>query len=301
MELVFNHKIYYSNEKPIPISQVAESLLALDRIIQRTPSALEKVFPGTKIKKVLVYVDNIESGSISETFLVKFLFGSQENFEDFLNKMRERLGMEKLAEKPILAALILALIFSGGAIANHYWGSSPEQKALIEANNNTIINIGSEMVSMKPDDYKKIIVDAINNKADLAKDAIKVIRPAKSDPKASIVFDGHQELSISPDVIRAIPTYLQDDISDESINDFDKVEILIRAIDLDSFKRGWAVVIPDVSEKRIPLQIDKKIDPERLLGLKFFTGDVTVIFQKDNSGKDVPQKAFLRKLYPAPE
>ena len=38
MELVVNQQIYYSNKKLIPIEDVADSLLALERVIRHSPS-----------------------------------------------------------------------------------------------------------------------------------------------------------------------------------------------------------------------------------------------------------------------
>jgi len=301
LEFTASHQIYYSTKNPIPISQVAESLLALERIIQRSPIVLEKLFDGVKIQKIHAYVERIESGSLTERIIVRFLFGSQEKFDDFVDKVSKGAGMEKLRETPIFPIIIMGIVLSGAMIAHDNWGGPPENRTVIEANNNTIINLGAGMVDMDPVTFRAIVETAVSNRADLARDTVKIIRPAKSDKDSNIVFDDIPELTLASETIRAIPTYLKDDISDESISDYEKVEIEIRAIDLDSLKRGWAVKIPAVHEKRIPLQIDKSIDPEILIGKKFFKGDVTVIFKKDAQGSDIPEKGFLRRLHPDEE
>jgi hypothetical protein len=298
LELVASHKVFYNTEAPVPLSQIAESLLALERVIQRSPNVLEKIFDGIKIDKVYVYVDHIESGSLLETFVVKFIFGSQDKLDDFMLKMRAKTGMDRLNESQIFSAVIMALVLSGALAAYSYWGGPKENQTTIEANNNVIINIGAGMVEMKPEEFRAIVESAVGSRAELAKDAVKIIRPAKADKNAEIVFDDNPDLSIKPETIRAVPSYLQDDISDETISDYENVDIVIRAIDLDSFKRGWAVVIPEIHQKRMPLQLDRAIDPELLMGKREIKGDVTVVFVKDPQGKEIPQKVYLRKLYP---
>lgn len=300
MELSVTQTIYYSNHKEIQLSQVAESLLALERIIYRTPSALEKLFPDTQIEKVYVYINKLETGSLYEDIVVKFFFGSQENMDKFILKSREVCGMETLDKKPILKFVIFSTILFGGVYAASYFGSSKESKTIIENQYNYAIKLGSEWSGTTENQFKTIIESSVSSKSSLAKDTTKFIRPAKSDKNSFIYFDAEKEVFIPPEVIRAVPSSIQEDITDEYLKDFKNVEISIRAIDLDSFKRGWAVVIESISDKRISLQLDNDIDPESLIGLRSFNGDITVMYERGENG-DIPKKVFLRKIITSPE
>ena len=51
MELTTQHQIFYSNKDLIPISDIAESLLALEKVIMQSPVVLEKMFPGLQVQK----------------------------------------------------------------------------------------------------------------------------------------------------------------------------------------------------------------------------------------------------------
>jgi hypothetical protein len=165
---------------------------------------------------------------------------------------------------------------------------------------NYTIKLGSELSGLTEYQFKHIIESSISSKTNLAKDTTKFIKPAKSDKDSFIYFDKEKEGCIPPEVIRAVPSSLQEDIADEYLRDFKNVEVLIRAIDLDSFKRGWAVVIGSISDRRIPLQLDIDIDPESLVGLRLFNGDVTVMFERVDNGADVPKRVFLRKIISKP-
>src|SRR5437667_34349 len=83
---------------------LGESLIALDAIVRRMPPILERIFPGTTIGSVELYVSKVQEGSLAEDFLVKFVFGSQKEFDTFLKRTRKKLGMEKLADRSKLVA-----------------------------------------------------------------------------------------------------------------------------------------------------------------------------------------------------
>ena len=193
MELTVHQKIYYSNKELVPIKSVAESLLALESVIRQSPDVLEAMFPGTKIDAVEVFINELKSDSIYEDVVIKFIFGSQQKFDEFVANIRERVGMDNIMNNPqLLSSIILVMILTGGA---YYLGKDktapPEQKATIEANNNTIIQIGAGLVDLEAEDFKAIIEGAIKDKDKLAKNAIRVVKPAKLDPEASITFNNN--------------------------------------------------------------------------------------------------------------
>lgn len=298
MELTVHQQIYYSNKELVPIKDVAESLLALEAIIRQSPDVLEAMFPGTKIQSVEVYINELKSDSIWEDVVVKFIFGNQQKFDEFIANVRERIGMDNIMNNPqLLSSIILVMILSGGA---YYLGkdksATPEQKATIEANNNTIIQIGAGMVELSSEDFKAIIDGAIKDKEKLAKNAIKVVSPAKRDPEASITFNDNEELRIQNESVKAMPRFVHEPEDEEYIEDYKNIELEIRAIDLDSTKRGWAVVVPDLHKKRVRLQLDPTVNPEDLLDKRKVNANVTVIFAHDKEYNKVPKLVFLREI-----
>ncbi|PPD35841.1 MAG: hypothetical protein CTY19_02000 [Methylomonas sp.] len=298
MELIVNQKIYYSNKEWIPVREVATSLIALESIIRQTPEVLEGMFPGTRVDLVEVYINELKSDSLYEDIVVKFLFGSQEKLDEVITNIRERIGMDNIAKNPqLLSAIILVMILTGGA---YYLGkdksSAPEQKTTIEANNNTIIQIGAGHVEMDAHDFKTIIENAVKDKEKLAKNAIQIIKPAKLDPNATITFEDNSDLSISSESIKAMPSQIQEAEEEEFIEDFENIELEIRAIDLDSSKRGWAVVVPSLHKKRVKLQLDPTIEPEDLFDKRKISAEVTIIFGRDKEYKKLPKLVFLRKI-----
>lgn len=299
MELEVHQRIYYSNKKLIPIRDVAESLIALEAIFRQSPNILEVIFPNTEISSVEIYINELKSDSLWEDIVVKFIFKDQKNLDAFIANLRERVGMDSIMnDGKLLAVIAISIILLGGIyILNQDKSSSTaEQKTIIEANNNTIIQIGAGLVDLSAQDFKALIDSAIKDKKSLTQNAAKFVAPAKRDPSATITFNNNEELKINNDAVRAMPRFAQVAEEEPYIEDFKNIELTIRATDLDSNKRGWAVVIPEINTKRIRLQLDPGINPEMLIGKSKIMAEVTVIFEYDYENNKIPKLVFLRKI-----
>lgn len=298
MELTTQHRIYFSNKELVPLGEIAESLIALERIIKHSPYVLEKVFPGTKIFSVNVFIDELKSGSIYEDIFIKFFFGSQQQMDHFIATARKTLGMEYLSNHPkLLTAIIVSVILGGGiyTLKNNVF-SNPEDIKQLEAQNQIVINYGANLAQMPPNEFQVLIENSIKDKDKISKNTIKLIQPAKRDRESSISFDENPDLTLSPNVIKALPSFVKEEDPEEVIEDYKDVEIVIRATDLDSKKRGWAAVIPSVHQKRTRLQLDPSINPEELMTHPVVHGDVSVVFSFDEEENKTPKIIYLRNI-----
>jgi hypothetical protein len=298
MELTTGQSIYYSNKGQIAIEDVAASLLALKAMLEITPDVLERIAPGLHIQKVFVHLSEIKTGSLWEDVVVKFIWGSQDKLSADVAKLREGVHMEQIMEsKKLLACIVLALILGGGYLLLTKNKAPEEQKAIIQANQNTIINIGAEMSGLSAEQFKSIIDGTIARNSQALKDAVKIVRPAKREEGASITMNEEDSTSINSKAVRAMPSIFPDDDSIEIIEDFTKVEIQIRATDLDSTKKSWAAVVPSVNSRRSKMHIDPHIKPGDLIGKTSIFGDVTIVFKHDDAGNKMPSLIFLREIH----
>ncbi|MEQ1543423.1 hypothetical protein [Methyloglobulus sp.] len=296
MELIINQQIYYSNKESVPLREVAESLMALDEVFKQSSSILEALFPGTTIESVEVFFNELQSGSISEDLFVKFVFGSQENLEKFIDNSRKQLKIEELANKPLLlSAIVITLILSAGYyLLDKDKSSNLNHKIAINGNNNTIIQLTANEFDIEPEKYKSIVEDAINKK--LTKNAVKVVRPAKLDEDSSIKVGVDKNLEINNASVKAMPSYIQESEEEDIIEDIKGIELEIRAIDLDSKKTGWHVVAPNLHGKRIKMQLDPTINPDELSKKRKFLANVSVLFSLENGIDKIPKLIFLREI-----
>ena len=300
MELEIGQQVYYSNKEWVPVSEIASSLIALESVIKQTPDVFEALFPGTIIQQVDVYVRELRSDSIYEDLVVKFIFGTQENLDNFIKDFRHRVGLEKAMENPkVFGAVILVIIFIGGAYAIGKSSINEDKKALIEANNNTIIQIGADAVDLDTDSFIKIIDAALKDPKRLAKDASEVVKPAKRDRNATITLNDDPSLRIERPFIESMPEMLEPEEPEEVVVDYENLLMEIRALDLDKNSTGWFVNLPEIGEqstRRVRMQLDAHISRQELFQKPFIRGSATVVFRIDPKSGKVPKLVYLREI-----
>ncbi|GEM_PF-1786712 len=270
----------------------AEALL-----LEATPDILEAISPGLHIQHVQVFLKEIKSGSVLEDVIVKFFWGSQENLMQNVEEIRSDLHVDAVMKnRRLVAVIVLALILAGGAYVLLKNGAPSEQCAAIKANQNVIINIGAATSGLTDERFRSIIEAAVAGNFQIAKDAVKIVRPAKREDGASITMNDDPATGITSKAVKAMPSSTPDADGTDTIEDFRGVVIQIRATDLDSTKRGWAAVVPSIGSKRTKMHLDPHIRSADLLGKAEIVGDVTVLFRNDPETGRVPVLIFLRNV-----
>lgn len=297
MELTTSQTFYYSNKHHLSVEDVAESLLALQSFIKATPDVLERIIPGLQIQRVDVFVNEIKSGSLFEDLVVKFIWGNQESFDQHVADLRKDLKVDALlANKTLVGAVIGALVIGGGIYVANKMTAREEQKQTLQAVQNVFIVNGANLSGVDEQKFRSAIQEVLYKNDHLQKDAVKVVKPAKRDAEATIVFNNDPVATIDNKAVRAMPGSALDEAREEEMDDFADVEIEIRATDLDSNKRGWGAVVPSVSPRRVRMHLDPEIKIYDLLGKQSIRGDITVIYRRDDKGTRFPTLVFLRSI-----
>lgn len=278
-EFVFlaTHEVYYSTRDPVPVADVIESLLGLERLIKMTPRALEGL-TGVPVDKIEVFVDHLESGSLFERVLIKLFFKDENELDAFLDKVRAKVG-DGPARNVLIGAVIASLLYYGAQLVTSAQGGNTTN---ITANNNTIINIGAGEVQMTPEAFKAIVEAAVTDKKDLAKSSVQILKPARNDPNASITLDDSADLVVPPEVVKDVPASASLG-ANERVEDMPDAELLIRATNRDSVKTGWSARLPLRFEGRIKLKLADGIDPEEVAGMARVRGDIKIHYRLDPS------------------
>ena len=141
-------------------------------------------------------------------------------------------------------------------------GSAPSTH--VEAYNNTIINVGAE-ASLKGKDFEAIL-NSIGDKKQLAQQAIGAIKPAKSDPDATIEMQGISDLTMSKEYISEAPEEYSPPVPLEKTETYQNVSVWIYASDRDKNDSNWAGSVPNVIDKRIRFELGEEVDPAKLHG-----------------------------------
>lgn len=274
--LEIDHRVYYSNSEPVPVADIAASLLALERIIKRTPRILMSI-TQVEIADMDVFVSNVASGSLIENVIVRLFFGSQEKMDQFLEKIHTKLmpeGENGVMPNRLFGAVVVLVVGYGIYSAAKAVGATEAAKA-VNVNNNTIINIVVEESGVEATQLEGIVRAAVSDKKLNAKDAVDFIKPAKRDPKASITFDGSNELLIPNEVVTKAPSRLEIE-SDPSEKFYKDVDLHIRATNLDSSRSGWAALVPSIMGRRVKMELAEGIDLRQVAGRFSVRADVIV-------------------------
>lgn len=287
------HEFKWTTREPVPIGEVAETLLALDRIARMCPRVLERL-TQVDIADIQVYVDTIESGSLLEKVVVKLIFRDEASFDAFLDKLGERIRQPGMTRAAFIGVVLAVVVGYGAWLAAKV--SNPGGQTTISGNNTTIINVGAGMVEMTPEAFQAVVESAIVNQKSLAKETVKLFKPARGDGQSSLVIDGNTATSFPPAVIAATPRLVEVDKQDK-VQDIKDADLQIRAMDLDSGKRGWAALIPGLIDRRVRLKLDSNIRPADIADKFSVRADVSVYYKLDRTGKKmVPDYILLREV-----
>ncbi|XAI95386.1 hypothetical protein [Leptolyngbya phage Lsp-JY19] len=295
LSLFAEHSVVYSNERPLPVEDVVRSLLAINRLSTKAlPKVLSKL-TKSKVVEVRVLVEGFEHGSFKENYLLQLFFGSERSLKRFLKATRsvDIAAMTKelpLSDRPVIQGVILGTAIAGlvayGVLQYVGPTAAPDQRALIEANNNTIIAIGAEAYNIDPKTFAEVIESvAGKRKKDVAAAAAHILAPAHREPGATVVMGGSAE--ISNDLVRNMPTNLQFEDEEDFEEAHEDVLIDIRTTNRDSATRGWRGHIPSMFNERVRLTLGDDVEIKDLAGKLEVRANVRVVY-RNRAGQDDP-------------
>ena len=279
------YKIDYRTKDPVPINEVIESLRSVEALLKRTPKFIEAAYGGIKVVDVDVYVDSLETGSLTEDFLVRYVFKGEENYEQAKKVMAKIVGDNEVL-KTLVAMSVGGMITYG--IVAAMGDAQPSEH--IEAYNNTIVNIGGA-VELDANGIVAIL-DSIKDKKKLAKESIGAVKPAKADPDAVIKISGIDSLTMPQEMIRDVPSEYTAPTPQEREDRYTDTTILIYASDRDRSESSWAGLVPGVVDKRIKFTLAEGVEPKKLHGRTKLKADITVV-SKFNKQKKAYQPKFV--------
>lgn len=291
-----DNEVYFNTEKEVKISDLIESLKALDRIAGQSGPAFSQLL-GVGISGVDVFVQSLEAGSLKERVLVRFFFENEEELDKFLAKWRGKMKeLGPMKGSGIACGVVLAGMVTYGLflVATR---PGPSQQTNIDFSNSDIVIVGADSFEASPETFRMAIESAGTDKKALAKESLRFIKPALN-AGGDVIFDGQQGTIISEKIIQSTPrnAVSEPDKLEEPYNDID---LQIRATDVDSRTAGWAGVIQGLADRRLPLVIAEDVDVTRMARNSTIRADVTLLkkFDARMSGEKYrPYKIIVERL-----
>ncbi|WP_289283280.1 MULTISPECIES: hypothetical protein [unclassified Methylophaga] len=303
LTMTVDHQIYYSNEKRIPIKNVIKGLLAAETLIDELKPSIKKIFDDVDIKEINIYLDKLESGSLSENFIIDLVFGGEEEYKKFrekLCKIRNAVfsnstdDEDKKTMRQVLGLLLAAGIASGAT-----WAILSDNDPVPQSIKNYTTNINNSVIGVGDGALTgQQIVDIVSatvDKKKIAKAAVDFVKPAKDDSKASISLDDNDQLTLKPEFVKATPSSYTPPQPEEKIETYTNVDVYIAASDARKRRQGWAGVAKGIVDTATKITLTEDIDPNKLHGNVNIKADISIIKKYDPTQKDYVIKEILIK------
>jgi hypothetical protein len=238
-----------------------------------------------------IFIQSIELGSYKENFAVRLIFGEGADAEKKIDELRKFLRLDAMSAKTLVGFVIAAALGYGA-----YLFLRPGEPKPIHIENS--FNSFGKDLNLDGDQVIALFEAAIKNKEDLKKDVVRVFHPAGTDKTSEIYVDKKPNLTITREVIAQVPKDYAKPEPDETFEVVSDAPLIIRALDLDDPEKGWAAILPELSEKRMPIEITSEIDILKIPVNKIIYGDVEVLMRKDAKGKKQIKRYTLKSLIP---
>lgn len=289
-------RLYFKTDEPVAIKEVADSLVAMEKLAKRIPIMLSQL-SGIEIDTHQLSVERIESGSLLEA-LVLMVFLSTSDQQAALFKFLEQHPMGKPLKYGLAGLFALLLISEGYHLVTDFL---EEDAPSIQGNHNTIITITADEMDVSEEALREALAFASGgNRKELARSALDVARPIAGHADASIHAEGAgSPISIPPEAVSEIPFEADLNAQEHDI-DYENTLVQIRALDRDKTDSGWWGIMPVIGDKRLRLHFTDDVDADSITHRPDVHVDATVTYRNDiNKAKLVPKHITITRIYPA--
>jgi len=276
------YRIKYTTEQPVPIDDVVASLRALEKLLKRTAPFVEKAYPGIQVIDTQVYISELHAGSLIKEYIVKHVFGGQDNYDQAKACFDNILG-DSTKMKAVVGIGVGVLI--GVGVSQIMPKGEPSKNT--EAYNSFVIQAGND-VNLSGESIQEI-VDGIRDKKTLSKEAVDAVHPAKGD-NSRIEIESTPTLSLPKEVVAELPEEYEPPQPTEKTEKYENVVVKIYASDRDNNDKGWAGIVVGVAEKRVKLILAETVDPRDLHGKTKISANVSVTSRFSKTKKEYEAK-----------
>ncbi len=291
MDALLPHQVRYDVDGHIPVSVIAESLVANGKLAREAAFLLEALIPGMVIERAEVSVRRISHESpLQQAFVVAVVAAFQEDVaRDVPVIFTDITGLEVPARYHAILTVIVLMIAAYG-ISKAIERLFPARKTdKIEENFKSLTVVAGDLIQVPPAQIEATIRGRLADK--------------KQNKLGATIIGGGSEIS-SP-ALAQIPNFsTAESIAAGEVIDTkfeNNQRIVIHAMDRDRGKLGWAGHIPDLFDERVPMKLDKSIDPESLFTKTEITGDVLIVYDVDDDGAKTPSEFHLLRISHSPK
>lgn len=288
-----SYTFHYDTPRPTPIRDVIESLIGIEKLLATLPKVTKKL-TGFDDFQMRIVIEDVHTGSLWEKIGIRYIFGSEEKMNDFIDRVRKIMPPSSLV--PVLIASVLAY---GGYLLMR---PSPGSTTTVGDITNSIVVVGEGHQAIAPE-VAEAVIKGVRNKREIAGATIETLRPAMNQPGSSLKMysgsvDDNSEVyfEVPAAEIAKVPKELKQEPVEITAH-LQKVPIDVRAIDLDNSAKGWEGRIEGLTG-RIRIELAEDIDLAYVARKQKFIADV-VLTSRYRGGESSPRpySIMIEKVY----
>lgn len=298
MDVTIPHHVTYEFDGRATVKEVADALVAQDRLVREALSVLEEVFPDLTFEAAKIAVRGVSQDSPLRTYLEAMVVavyapGLGEDVPDILNTL---FGVDVPDGYDSVVSVLVLLIAVWGIdwVRAKMFPGKKEPELLSERER--LLVAAATQASVTRDQMEEAIESTLSkHKRSVMKAATDFLSPAKRHKADSVTVPGAE---IRRAAIEAIPSDIDlaqyEPPSEMDVHEGVMVEF--RAHDLDKNK-AWAATIAAVANGRKPLHLAPDLEAETLFQRRRVKADVLVTSLRDQDGDYIPALYYLQRVY----
>ncbi len=304
------HTLRYNIKDLYPVpDDVISSLSGLDRITGHVPGVLNRLFPQYTIGAE-IYVQQVSHGSFWTDVVIRLMFGNEEAFHAWLREVRSKTKLNHMKpETAIITVAVGGLVLYGASCAmSKFHPATPSGNGNTNAIGSTVNHVQQQIENLymvDPMQLQDAIRSAAANQYNIASNATKVFKPARrrlnvGKDTMSISLDSNNlggGVTFDTDFIAAVPERTERYNKKLQQLALKKVEINIRALDMDAEEKGWQVVVPNYFDKRVKLELDRNVDKLKITPGKMQVADIELYYITTDEDDRIYKSVYLNALY----
>jgi hypothetical protein len=303
MDMSLWHTVRYDIDGHSSVTAIAESLIANERLAKEAVLLLEAFIPGLLIESSTVSVRYVAQESpLKQAFVVALVAAYQKQLEKEIPAVITELTGINVSERYSTLLTILVMIIAVYGISKVVELLFPSRgKGELDKTYFSLTLVAGNLVHATPREIDTAVRARYSGKkiAQLTSMVRGFFTPTAGRANARIVGPDGSEIenkALAQIPQLALPETIEPSEQTETQFEYNR-RIVIHAMDRDRGKVGWAAHIPALFADRVPMKLDKTIDPQSLFTKKQITGDVLIVYKVDEAGNRVPSEIHLLRIH----
>ncbi|WP_180901733.1 hypothetical protein [Martelella soudanensis] len=307
MEARLNHGIEYDVTDAVAIDDLVKSLEAHARLTKSAAKLMADLIPGLSVdtrKVSVVYLS--QQSPLKELFAVSLVLTYQDELEGEVPSLLEALTGAEIPEQYDTLVTVLIMLIAIYGISKVFDALFPERsKENIKSAQDDLARRAAGVLGLSLNRVIAAVEVLFTGKSHrvLVSASQKIFAPTRGQTEASIK-NRSGEILISPSAVRDAQTAAglpyeepAQDTPETENQFFHDVRIILHAMDKDRKRKGWAGHCPDLFDDRIPMHLEKQLNPETIFGRDEIKGDILLMSEEDEEGRMKPREFWLVRAY----